>query len=76
MRYVPRFRMRKLLAVITVGCLILGGWVTYQRHWIALRRAALAHEGQFALDLGDLIARQPLIHTVRGVGYRLGPDGD
>lgn len=24
----------------------------------------------------DRDARQPLIHTVRGVGYRLGPDGD
>lgn len=37
--------MRTFVAFITLGCLSLGGWVTYQRRWVALRDAALATDG-------------------------------
>jgi hypothetical protein len=40
-----RFGMRTLAVVVTILCLVLGGWVTYQKRWIALRRAALATDG-------------------------------
>ncbi len=40
-----QFKFRSFVAVITIGCLCLGGWVAHQRHWIALRQAALAMDG-------------------------------
>jgi len=40
-----RFGMRTFVVFVTILCISLGGWVTYQRHWIALRHAVLATDG-------------------------------